>query len=66
MKYTVLFFSFLGLFYSLSAQPLITNIPAAAGDGNTYAIVIGISKYSDPDIKPLFFRTVMLLFFQIF
>ncbi len=55
MKYFFLSFSLLFFFIFVSAQPLLQNkLPVSSG-GNTYAIVIGISSYQDPDIPKLSF-----------
>jgi len=55
MKYLL---SFLLLSFSCIvtvAQPLATNETQVATEANTYAIVIGISDYKDPDIPKLSF-----------
>src|ERR1700754_2031002 len=54
------FFCFRGL-----AQPFI-NIHAAPSGGNTYAIVIGISDYQDPDIPKLSFSNKDAIVFADF
>lgn len=55
MKYVfqlVFFFSVSGL---ISAQPLLKNVDTLAGTGNIYAVIIGVAKYLDPDIRSLEF-----------
>lgn len=42
------------LFFFAHAQPYLNDAPAVSGT-NTYAIVIGISDYQDPDIRKLSF-----------
>ena len=53
MKYLLPFFLFFSV--SLSAQPLVTNQMPIAGKGNTYALIIGVANYLDPDIPQLQF-----------
>jgi len=55
MKYIFLSFSLLFFLIIVSAQPLLQNQVTAPPVGNTYAIVIGISAYQDPDIPKLSF-----------
>ncbi len=55
MKYFFAALSLLFVLFSASAQPILKmDVPAVSG-GNTYAIVIGISAYADPDIPKLSF-----------
>lgn len=54
MKYHFHFFLFCFFSVSLTAQPLVaTELPAGAG--NTYALIVGVAKYLDPDIPQLQF-----------
>ena len=55
MKYFFLTLSLLYFLISVSAQPFLQNQFQASGNQNTYAIVIGISLYSDPGIPKLNF-----------
>ena len=48
----VFFFLVSGL---ISAQPFLKNINTPPGTGNTYAVIIGVAKYLDPDIRKLEF-----------
>ena len=62
------FFLFLSLLISLivQAQPLLKNDAPAPSGGNTYAIVIGISSYADPDIPKLSFSHTDAIVFADF
>ena len=55
MKCSLSFFLFLFFGITVSAQPLLQNHAPVLPDGNTYAIVIGISAYQDPNIPQLLF-----------
>ena len=55
MKYFLLPVCLLFISFGISAQLLLKNNVTAASGGNTYAIVIGISNYKDPDIPKLSF-----------
>ncbi|MFM6925503.1 MAG: caspase family protein, partial [Ferruginibacter sp.] len=55
IKYFSLPFGLLLISCFASAQPLLKNDTPAAPAENTYAIVIGISSYQDPDIPRLSF-----------
>jgi|GEM_PF-955457 len=55
MKYGVLILLYLICSLAVPAQPLLQTQPATPSQGNTYAIVIGIAAYQDPDIPPLSF-----------
>jgi tetratricopeptide (TPR) repeat protein len=55
MKYLFQFFLYCLFTISISAQPLLTDINRPAGNGNTYAVIIGISSYLDTDINALQF-----------
>jgi len=50
----------------VSAQPLLKNDAPAATAANTYAIVIGISSYQDPDIPRLNFSNKDAMVFADF
>jgi uncharacterized caspase-like protein len=55
MKYLFQFFLYCLLLTVTKAQPLLTNFHQPAGKGNIYAVIIGISKYLDPQINALQF-----------
>ncbi len=55
MRYFFFFFLSCFISCSLAAQPLITRELPATGNGNTYALIIGVSKYMDPEIPQLQF-----------
>ncbi|MBK7123266.1 MAG: caspase family protein [Chitinophagaceae bacterium] len=55
MRYFFFFFLSCFISCSLAAQPLITRVLPAKGNGNTYALIIGVSKYLDPEIPQLQF-----------
>ena len=53
--------------FFIQAQPLLKNdAPAKPLGGSTYAIVIGISSYQDPDIPPLSFSNRDAIVFSDF
>lgn len=66
MKYVMLFISLLFVHYAVIAQPLLRNEAPASSGNNTYAIVIGISNYQDPDIRKLLFSNRDALVFADF
>ncbi len=52
MKYHFHFFLFCFFSVSLTAQPLVTT-ELPAGSANTYALIIGVAKYLDPEVPQL-------------
>ncbi len=54
MRYLFFLYLWIVLPAIVFAQPFI-NEPQPASQANTYAVVIGISAYADPDIQPLEF-----------
>jgi len=66
MKYFFLPLWLLFISFSILAQPLLKNDAPAASGANTYAIVIGISSYQDPDIPPLSFSNKDAIVFSDF
>jgi uncharacterized caspase-like protein len=66
MRYFFLPFGLLLLSCFASAQPLLKNDAPAAPAANTYAIVIGISSYQDPDIPRLNFSNKDAMVFADF
>ncbi len=66
MKYFFLLVCLLFISCCISAQPLLKNNAASVSGENTYAIVIGISSYQDPDIPPLSFSNRDAIVFSDF
>ncbi len=66
MKYFFLLVCLLFISFCISAQPLLKNDAASVSGRNTYAIVIGISSYLDPDIPQLSFSNRDAIVFSDF
>lgn len=55
MKYLLTFFLLISGLIRISAQPLQVNDTPEPTGGNTYAIIVGIASYADPEIQQLSF-----------
>ncbi|MEP7254727.1 MAG: caspase family protein [Ferruginibacter sp.] len=55
MKVHLVFFLIVFFCKTVSAQTVPAQANAATGTGNVYALLVGVSKYSDPDIPQLQF-----------